>query len=257
MINFFKHLLLPLRRVLTRLIIHSQNLETSSIPIDIASNYIFGEGVEGDYFEFGVFKGASFIRAYHSINYYTNLWKDFDRTKKAFSNIDLAKKSFNNYKQTKRNFYAFDSFEGLPEIKGIDEGHAIFQKGRYDCSKENFKKNLITNNVNLDDVIIVEGFYDKTLTPQLKDSLKIKKAAIIVIDCDLYESTKPVLKFITSIIDNGTIIIFDDWYAYKGDPNKGEQKACQEWIKENNHINLIPYKNYSTHQMSFIVNLKS
>jgi hypothetical protein len=77
-----------------------------------------------------------------------------------------------------------------------------------------------------------------------------------MIDCDLYSSTKPVLEFITNLIDNGTILIFDDWFSYKGSPNHGEQKACNEWLEKNPRISLIPYVRLGTAQHSFIVNLR-
>ena len=31
---------------------------------------------------------------------------------------------------------------------------------------------------------------------------------------DLYNSTKLVLEFITDLVQDGTILIFDDWFAY-------------------------------------------
>ena len=109
----------------------------------------------------------------------------------------------------------------------------------------------------MDDIEIIEGFYKNSLTNELKSNLNLKKAAIVMIDCDFYNSAKLVLNFITDLINDGTILIFDDWYAYKGDPNKGEQKACSEWLEKNKNIKLIPYKSSGTHQKSFIVNIIS
>ena len=95
------------------------------------------------------------------------------------------------------------------------------------------------------------------LNNKLKKDIGLNKAAIVMIDCDLYASTKIVLDFITDLIDSGTIIIFDDWYSFKADPNMGEQKACNEWVEKNKNINLIPYGKYGHNfQMSFIVNKK-
>ena len=36
-----------------------------------------------------------------------------------------------------------------------------------------------------------------------------------------------------NLIQTGSIIIFDDWFNYKGDPLKGEQLACKEWLNKN------------------------
>ncbi len=264
MINLIRLILKPLRKILTKLIIFDDKvaswanpnyLEFSPMPIDLAAHFICSQEIEGDYLEFGVFKGFSFIKAYKSINFFSQEFKNFERAKKLYNNLQLAQKSFNSSKDIKRHYFAFDSFQGLPKFSSIDEGDAKFDEGRYFCSQEEFKKNLLKNKIDLNNVTVIKGFYQDSLNDELKNKINLNKAAIVYIDCDLYSSTKYVLDFITSLISNGTIIIFDDWFSYKGDPNKGEQKACKEWLSKNNKIRLIPYKSFHSFQMSFIVNL--
>ena len=48
-------------------------------------------------------------------------------------------------------------------------------------------------------------------------------------------------------------MIFDDWFNFRGNPNLGEQKACNEWLEENPRIQLIPYVRWAMTQQSFIV----
>ena len=36
-------------------------------PIEIIADYIFSEAIEGDYLEFGVFRGDSFVSAYQAM----------------------------------------------------------------------------------------------------------------------------------------------------------------------------------------------
>jgi O-methyltransferase len=55
---------------------------------------------------------------------------------------------------------------------------------------------------------------------------------VIWVDCDLYESTVPVLDFITEYIQDGTVIIFDDWYSFRADPDRGEQKALAGGVRK-------------------------
>ena len=250
-----KRILKPLRYIFTRFLLIEERLNNPG-PIELGANFIVSEEVEGDYLEFGVFKGGSFVQAYNSITNYTNIWKNFKRTKQAFSDEENAMKAFNKIKTMNRKFYAFDSFAGLPEPKGIDLNHPKFIKGRYDFNRTNFINVLISNHVNMKKVEIVEGFYNNTLNDKLKKKLNLNKAAIVMIDCDLYESTKDVLKFITNIIHNGTVIIFDDWYCFKSDPKKGQQFACSEWLSNNSQIKLIEYKEFGSFQKSFIVNIK-
>jgi len=180
--------------------------------------------LKGDYLEFGVWKGKSFISAY--------------KFAKLFNLKNM-------------NFYAFDSFKGLPVIYGSEREK--FKEGMFHCSVKTFKENLSRNNIDINKVKIIEGWYNDTLNKTTKKKLGIKEAAIIMIDCDLYASTVPVLDFITDYLVAGTIIIFDEWFAFKGDPNKGEQRAVNEWLKKNPNIKLIEYKKYGCAGISFIV----
>lgn len=37
------------------------------------------------------------------------------------------------------------------------------------------------------------------------------------IDCDLYESSLEVLRWLESLVSEGTMLILDDWHAYDGE----------------------------------------
>jgi hypothetical protein len=153
------------------------------------------------------------------------------------------------------NFYAFDSFEGLPEIKGVDsKGFNHFKKSDYSCNLNDFIKNLRKRKVNLSKVEIIPGWFNQTLNQKTKERLKIKKVAIIWVDCDLYESTQSVLEFIKDYIQDGTIIIFDDWFCFRANPQRGEQRAFKEWLKKNKRLNAIEFHKFSWHGISFIIN---
>lgn len=250
----FKKALFPIRRLAARFILPDYNPLASPIPIVLAANYICVEEIDGDYLEFGCFRGASFIEAYKTILSAIDDWSSLKRISLVYTNEDQAKEAYKNVRKKQVRFFAFDSFEGLPEIEGIDKGHSKFTKGRYHCLLEEFKAILRRAGVNMDKVIIVPGFFDKTLNEETIKKYALKKAAIVMIDCDLYSSTRTALNFITNLIVEGTIIIFDDWFSFKANPNKGEQRACNEWLKENPQIKLIPYARFGLNQMSFIVN---
>ena len=70
-------------------------LEDNS-PINLAAQYIISEGIEGDYYEFGCFQGASFIKAYKTINFYHNQWSSFQGPHKHFQMKIWLKKLFKN-----------------------------------------------------------------------------------------------------------------------------------------------------------------
>ena len=62
--------------------------------------------------------------------------------------------------------------------------------------------------------------------------LNIDKARVVMIDCDLKESTKLALEFIKPAIQEGTIILFDDFVFFKGNENKGEYGAFKDFRKK-------------------------
>jgi O-methyltransferase len=81
----------------------------------------------------------------------------------------------------------------------------------------------------------------------------LKAVAIAWIDCDLYESTKPALEFLTERLSHGSVICFDDWFNIKARPDCGEQKACHDWLTCNPQLRLTPYSRFGWHGQSFIV----
>jgi macrocin-O-methyltransferase TylF-like protien len=151
-------------------------------------------------------------------------------------------------------FFAFDSFSGLPE--GPAARYADYAPGAYSCTQNQFTQNIVELGVRLNDVVVVPGFYDKTLTSQTKELHRLQQAAIIMIDCDLYESTLPVLEFVTDRVGQGTILIFHDWFRFRGSPKCGEQRACREWLERNPHLELIEFWREGPQAVSFLVNLR-
>jgi|KBSSwiStaDraftv2_1062776.scaffolds.fasta_scaffold66087_2 hypothetical protein len=193
--------------------------------IKTVMEYIAMTKLDGDYLEFGVFMGRSFVPAYH-----------------------FAQR--NNLKAMR--FYGFDSFEGLPAIKGTDEG-GEFREGQYSLSLDQFKELISKRGVRLDKVNLVKGWYEKVLNGDTRQRLSTKKAAFVFIDCDLYESTVPVLNFIMDYLQSGTVIAFDDWHSFKGSPEKGEQKAFNEWLRRNPAVEALEFRKFGWSGNSFIL----
>ena len=194
-----------------------------------AMQFVSASKLKGDYLEFGVYKGKTFAGAYHLAQ--------------AF-NLDSM------------HFYAFDSFSGLPEIAGIDAaGFKHFEKNEYSCDLRNFTNNIYGLGVDKNKVHITTGWFDKVLNENTMKKLPLEKASVIWIDSDLYESAVPVLNFITDYLQNGTLIIFDDWFCFRGDPEKGEQKAFKEWLENNPQIKVSHYQKFNWQGNSFIVHV--
>jgi len=244
----FIRLLSPGAKVLARL---CAPYLPSSKPISLAADFVFAEAVPGDYLEFGTFKGASFVEAYRLLEKAYVRWNDPATNSNAFSsppsdNVPIIKKRSIRY-------FAFDSFKGLPPLSDSDKGHSRFSTGRYDCSQESFIKQIQYSGVDLKKIVINPGFYNESLTKDFKVKNSLNAASIIMIDCDLYESTVPVLEFVTDLLQQGSILIFDDWFAFRGDPSKGQQRAVSEWLSRNPDIMIRDYAYFGPSQRAFIV----
>ena len=192
-------------------------------------NYVSACRIEGDYLEFGVYKGSTFIEAYK-----------------------MAKAK----KLRSMKFFAFDSFEGLPEIskeENIPVSFEQFRKGQYSFSLENFRKNLERADVSMADVKIVPGWFDKVLNEDTKNKIGLGPIAVAWVDGDLYESAVSVLDFIRDHIVDGTILVFDNWFFFRGSPFRGEQLAFREWLRRNPDLSFSEFHKYFWHGNSFII----
>ncbi len=188
--------------------------------------YVSEMKIEGDYLEFGCFGGYTMTWAYKAAKYF-------------------------NMKDIK--FYGFDSFEGLPKIQGVDAEYPEFKQGEFSTSEEQFYKDLKRGKVDTSRVVTIPGWYDVTLNEQLYKKLPIKEASVILVDCDLYSSTVPVLEFITNYVVDGTVILFDDWNCFRSSPEHGEQKAVKEWLENHRDITMTKYLPFEAFGQSFII----
>ena len=180
--------------------------------------------VNGDYFEFGLWKGKTFCYA-HSM-------------KRRFCQEGMM-------------LFGFDSFKGLPDID--DQKDNVWNRGAFACDENELRTILHQNRFRNEEYDLFGGFYEESLNEALHQRLLGRKAAIVYIDCDLYTSTMQVLKFIRRYLVNGSIVCFDDFFHYKGAPDQGEQKALSEFLQAHPDVEFIPYMNYSPLGKSFIV----
>jgi hypothetical protein len=201
--------------------------------------FVGENGIEGDILEFGVGGGETLLILERLAD-------------------DLLKQKQNmSYR-----LFGFDSFQGLPEPKGIDrDAHvdpaspgAKFTRGMYKHTRATVSNKLRREAVNADDIQLVEGWYEEVLTSSLREQLLIERASLINIDCDFYESAAVVLEWCEPIIGQGTVISFDDWFCYKGRPDHGEQHAFHEFLDNNPDVTAVLFSTYSWHGKAFIIN---
>lgn len=137
-------------------------------------------------------------------------------------------------------YVGFDSFEGLPEILEIDR-QEIWKKGKLAFEEDRLIDIVTAHGIPRSKLLTVRGFYDQSLTQDLKEKLLPGKAAVVYIDCDLYASTVPVLNWVTDFLQRGTIIVFDDWNCFHGDPDRGERLAWKEYRESNPQLRFEPF----------------
>lgn len=163
----------------------------------------------GDYYEFGLFRGYAFLKAFqHS----QQLGLD-----------DIQ-------------FHGFDSFKGLPAAEGIDTADGRFFEGQFACSRADVEKNLAANGMDMSRALLVEGFYEDSLTEALHEAHDFKPAAVVLLDCDYYSSTVEALNWVEKYLVDGTILLFDDWYSYGDDDQLGQPKAFEEFLEKHSNF---------------------
>lgn len=183
------------------------------------------ERIEGAYLEFGVFEGTSFLAAL--------------KLNERFASC------------CPRNFYGFDSFdEGFKYFDDQDK-HPFFKEGEFKSSLNKVLRRLRKHK----NQQLIPGYFEETV--QGKSPLQVlgrdEKVAIIFIDCDLMGPALIALTFAKTMLQPGSIVILDDYWAYKGSTELGTCGALQTFLKGQSEIKMRDYYPYGHGGMSFVV----
>lgn len=169
----------------------------------------------GEYAEFGVFSGRSSVRAYYYMH--------------------------NALAGSPRRIVAFDSFQGLPPLSKEDRvRYQDFEAGAYACSEEDYRANLRALGVPDDSILTVPGWFSDTCNTETASRRGIGKIAVAHIDCDIYSATLTVLRFLADHMEDGGLIVFDDWGSYRGHPELGQRGALAQFQREHPELWLVP-----------------
>lgn len=201
-------------------------LPPKTVLIEQAIRGILGKsGAEGDYLEFGVYRGDSLAAAWRGA---------------VAGRLDDMR------------FLGFDSFEGLPE------GHRAGEVGRWApgsmaVGEDAVRANLARLGVDLSRVTLVPGFYDEVLDAGLRDRLGLTRAAVVYLDADLYDSTLTALRWVTPLLTTGTLLAVDDWFTFRTRPGAGARGAVMEWLRDDHGLTLVPFRSAGVNFESFFV----
>ena len=196
--------------------------------VEEMGDYLVGAQVPGDYCEFGLYRG-------HTFQYAARL-------------LSPALPAM--------RFIGFDSFEGLPAPAGIDSVNGYtsnFSEGEFAVSLDDVKRTVAAAGMDMSKVAFVKGWFNETLNDKTARDIGMTHVAAAWIDCDLYESTVPVLEFLTSRVSEGSILLFDDWRVFRNRPDRGQQLACREWLERNPVLELRELFSFGHHGLAFSV----
>jgi hypothetical protein len=180
----------------------------------------------GDYLEFGVCHGAS-MACMH-------------RVAGALGLGDIR-------------FIGFDSFAGLPpEADEPEEGP--WRRGYYRSARGFTEQFLTDAGIDWKRTTLIEGWFDDTLTEETRQRHHLRKAGVIMIDCDLYSSARRALDFCAPLIVERAVILFDDWHAADlAERGLGEKRAFDEFLAANPDLAAERLPSYTKNAEVFLV----
>ena len=184
-----------------------------------------GAGV-GDYLEFGVYLGTS-----------------LGCMERASASLGLRG----------LRLFGFDSFEGLPAAAD-EEDERFWYPRQYAVGHRFTLDALRRRGVDLERVRLVPGWFDETLGPGAAARLGIARAAVILVDCDLYSSARTCLEFCAPLIAPEAVVFFDDWDAGGlAERGLGERRAFEEFLAAHPEFSADPFPSYSPESRAFVV----
>jgi O-methyltransferase len=180
----------------------------------------------GDYLEFGVYNGTSLTCMYREL-----VALDLPRVR----------------------LFGFDSFKGFPP-SAAHEDEGRWQPGRCHSPLDFTTAVLEAEGVDPSRLTLVPGWFSDTLKNATSRRHQITKASVVMVDCDLYSSTKEALEFCAPLITDEAVVIFDEWRVSRfPDKTLGEKKAFLEFLEERRCFSAVPFGQYAERSQAFLV----
>ena len=198
--------------------------------------FLSAQRIQGDIYEFGTFKG-------YTARHLATLMREFD---------------------TQGCLRLFDSFEGLPAIKDHADllsyevaitkvwAHHVMEVSPELPAIIRAKLSALLSE---DRVHVTKGYFEDSLTGLQPTG----KAALIHVDCDLYQSTKTVLDFLISrdLLQDGAVLLLDDFNCNRANDSMGERRAVLEMLSGQYQYRVSRWFSYGWHgEAMFIQDMK-
>ena len=179
--------------------------------------------MEGDYLEFGVFDGRTMSLAWQTMG----------------------------WRMPRMRFVGFDSFAGIRDAMP-DEGYVDLD---YYSNIETFRHHMICVGADPERILTGKGRFAETLADPKKShaELGLKSCLIAHIDCDIYQAAKLALDYLTGLLRQGSIILFDEFHYNKASNALGERRALAEWLEKNPQYQVERWHDYALFARAYIV----
>ena len=134
----------------------------------------------------------------------------------------------------------------------------MWTRGQFKSEYAFTQQFLTEQDVDLDRVTLVKGWFSDTLNEDLLRRHAITRASVIMVDCDIYSSAKTALDFCAPLIGDHAVIFFDDWNSGGlAEQNLGEKRAFDEFLQENPHFTAEDFGSYGDNSAVFWISRKT
>jgi O-methyltransferase len=219
---FFPELVLRALGVVPAPVIH--NIE-KSITLKMAFWHLAVDQVEGAYVEFGVASGNSMRSA------------------------ELAERGSGSKSlgvmRVPRELVGFDTFNSF-STGSDDDLHQTWEGSNFSVPISRVKKRFrrAGQRVSFHAVDCSKLGDAQSEYGPVSSYVASQDIAIVLMDMDLGDPTEKALDWIRPKLRTGTIVIFDEYFAYGGDPSKGEAGAWTRFLAKNPEISGRIMKTY-------------
>lgn len=162
--------------------------------------------VDGDYVEFGCYKGDTSLLL-------AEVLSEYQKSVEKFVEKSVEKPV--------KKLWIYDSFEGLPEKKAEDESvlGESFRSGELFVTKREVKERFLR--AGLPVPVIKKGWFSELGSKDLPERI-----AFAFLDGDFYESIRDSLRLVVPKMSDGGVIVVHD---YTNLALPGVKKAVEEW----------------------------
>jgi len=100
---------------------------------------------------------------------------------------------------------------------------------------------------------LVKGYLEDTVSNTTAPELGIETVSVVLFDLDLGSATKLALDFVKPALQQGSVLIFDEYFWYRGDTAKGEAAAFAMFQEENPQFEFRNFMNYGVGARVFVL----